>query len=118
MCDYDVTFLRESRPRARAEYQCEICYGPIARGEQHHAWTGKAEGSAYTLRTHLECVAFFEQVSEWERKQYRDGHSCLTYSDLRETNPEFLPPELRSEWWRLVATKSDGERAVREWAHD
>lgn len=42
-------------PKARQEYRCEWCYGPIPQGENHTQFTGMWDGDWKNWRMHDEC---------------------------------------------------------------
>jgi hypothetical protein len=49
-------FGEPSYPVARKQYRCELCYGPIPKGEKHFKYVGVWQGEWQSWRGHDECV--------------------------------------------------------------
>jgi len=56
------TLLLDDRPRARKHHRCFDCGGWIVPGETHRKSSHVRDGSAYSLRQHLDCLAMSEEV--------------------------------------------------------
>ena len=67
--------------KARRDYRCHWCGGPIPKGTSHAAWTWFDEGRAETVRTHPECAEAWHALSVWDREEvhfadYSRGCTC------------------------------------------
>lgn len=49
------THLSDTTPVGRKDYQCELCYGTIPKGERHVCRSGVSDGDLTTFRMHGEC---------------------------------------------------------------
>lgn len=71
MADHHST---PTHPKARKEYRCIYCGGPILAGEQYVQQTGFFDGEPYRNRYHAECYdTCAEECSyygEWEFSPY------------------------------------------------
>ncbi len=54
--------------RSRKMRRCECCFGPIARGEQCHYYSGIYDGVWQSYHLHLECYEDLNKYNEakWE----------------------------------------------------
>jgi len=86
--------LSDSRPVARNQYRCMLCWCPIPQGEKHHARRGIGDEGPLTYRTHLECIG---QTEDW------------TEDECESAIPGILePPERIREWMRERKAEKEG----------
>lgn len=50
-----LEFGNSTYPKARKEYQCDLCRQKIKKGEKYHRWCGKYDGDMFDDKYHLTC---------------------------------------------------------------
>lgn len=59
---------------ARKDYQCFNCYHTIPKGTLHRYFVGEEGGSAYTIRSHLDCdKALLDFIADMPASDFWDG---------------------------------------------
>ena len=84
------TYISESKPTAKKQYNCFLCGESIFKGEKHLSRTGADNGKIYSFRTHFECNdetlgwnrMDWESFSEGEMK--RPGQQSILNLDSKE----------------------------------
>lgn len=69
------THLEDTTPRARKPYQCYLCCGPIAIGEQHVKRAGIWEGEPISQRMHTACEKLTHKWDEGDWESFSPGDS-------------------------------------------
>jgi hypothetical protein len=73
--------------KARLQHVCEWCNTPvIEKGEIHMAWVWVEDGSASTVRMHLDCYEAMDREREWPY----DELICQDYHRRGMTHDESL----------------------------
>lgn len=89
-----MEFYNRTTPKARKEYRCEYCNGPIHIGERHSHETGKYDGEIFSRRLHFPCYNMiyacirdtgeyefdYDMVDDWLSDRYccdcKDEEEC------------------------------------------
>ena len=55
-----------THPMARKQHRCEMCFGPIPKGEKHAQYKGMYDGDWQNWRAHEECYEGYSDEAEYE----------------------------------------------------
>lgn len=58
--------LKESKPIAKKEHQCDWCYGTIKKGEVYERQSNVADGDFYEWKNHLKCRQIAKALDMWD----------------------------------------------------
>ena len=86
-----MEFAETKRHKARKDYECDICSGKIAAGQQYVRYTGRYDGDFFDWKYHADCHTIIdiylretaeneydeESISEWI-----DGNVCCNLCDI------------------------------------
>ena len=58
-------FGEPTHPVARKQHRCEMCFGPIPKGERHVQYKGKYDGEWQNWRAHEECYGGYDGEEQY-----------------------------------------------------
>lgn len=67
MSDFGETF----HPTGRKNHRCELCWGPIPKGERHAQYRGMFGGEWQNWRAHEECLEEYDR--EYAGEEFMPG---------------------------------------------
>jgi hypothetical protein len=85
-------------PKARKEYKCELCFGPIQTGENYVGYFGQWEGELQNWKMHAECYQSFSDNSPEDGFMPGEGEMPPYVKALVEDR---LRSQAGKCWWQL-----------------
>lgn len=88
--------LSRTQPIARKQHRCDFCAGIIEKGEKYDHSTYSSNGSVYTWKSHLHCLALTSEMDcnedgissddfeEWVHEYVHDNHYDNELDDVSE----------------------------------
>ena len=97
-----VHLLSEATPRAAKPHRCYDCGAMIPKGERHYVSACLNDGTAYSIRSHIDCRgAALEYSSHGYDPDYYDGIPPL-YEMIADGGNQYDLDAMRGHWPHVV----------------